>query len=143
MLDIISNGLKCNFCADGVIYLSQPDTVSDYSIPAALKLVTKDNKIILDEIIDRYFTQYTVFKCNTCGAIEKLTYREIEKRVREKMYQYALMKMSVEGFRDIESISFVDKTFIYCGKCMGFNGKGACPIKVYENCKLKRLPYEL
>ncbi len=143
MLDIISNGLNCNFCDDGVIYLSQPDTVNDYSMPESLKLVTDGDKVVLDEIIDKHFTQYTVFKCNTCEAVEKLTYREIEKRVREKMYQYALMKMSADGFRSIDAINFVDKVFIYCGKCMGLDGKGACPIKVHENCKLKRLPYEL
>ena len=143
MLDIISNGLKCNFCGEGVIYLSQPDTVNDYSIPEALRSTTGSDEVIFDEIIDRYFTQHIVFKCNVCQALEKLTYREIEKRVRDKLYQYAIMKMAYEGFRSIEAVSFVDKTFIYCGKCTGFNGKGACPIKVYENCKLKRLPYEL
>jgi len=135
-------GFECDFCNKKALVYDEIETFKAYTVPESLMLFNIDDKII-KEIIDKSITKYLVFKCNICKANVKLTFKDIEKKLREDVYEKVITTIAIRGLQELNAINFTDKTRIYCGKCRGFDGKGACPVKVFNECKLKRLPYEL
>jgi len=128
--------IKCKFCEKGEMFYNQSLTFYDYSLP---------ENFVLDDItnlVDGILNEYLVYECNYCGSIEKLTYKEIEKNERHRISQLVI-DSAARG--EIESAinSRKPTALIYCGRCNGANGKGACPISVYKKCELKWLPNEL
>ena len=134
--------LECDFCNEKALVYDEIETFKAYTVLESLMLFNVDDKII-EEIIDKSITKYLVFKCNICKANVKLTFKDVEKKLREDVYKKVVTIIAVRGLQELGAINFVDKTRIYCGKCNGFDGKGSCPVKAFNECKLKRLPYEL
>lgn len=136
MLSILDYGLECDFCKNKLKY-SSIDTQKAFSVPEFFGL--KDIKVLIDESL----AQYLVFKCEVCGAKIKYTFKDMEMKIRKSMYEHVIHMIATKQLFDANAINLVDRTMIYCGFCQGFTGKGACPIKVYDECILKELPSEL
>lgn len=136
MLNFINDNLQCDFCEDGTLYYDSSKTFNAYFIPETFVLSE------ISEVIDKTINEYSVFTCRRCKAAVKYTFKDIEKKIREYMYQTITNMIAVQELRNSD-LSVVKKVFIYCGKCHGFDGKGSCPVKIYESCELKRLPNEL
>jgi hypothetical protein len=136
MLNFINNNLRCDFCRDGILYYEPAETTKAYFVPETFVLSE------ISEIIDKAINEYLVFKCPLCKNIVKYTLRDIENKIRNTMYQAVISMISIKELRK-SNLNVVKKVFIYCGKCHGFDGKGSCPVKMYDECKLKRLPSEL
>jgi hypothetical protein len=137
MLNKIEHSIECDFCDEGLLSYSSSETFEAYFSPESFALAE------MDKILDETINEYLIFICGTCGISVKYTYKDVEKKIRENMYNKVIFSLALKEFRDSGAIGFVDKTLIYCGKCNGFNGKGACPVRIFNECKLKRLPYEL
>ncbi len=135
-------GLKCDFCTEKALVYDEIETFKAFIVPESLMLFNADKKII-DEIVDKSITKYLVFSCKSCKATVKHTFKDIEKKLREDVYEKVIMTIAISGLQELNAINFVDKTRVYCGKCGGFDGKGACPIRIFNECRLKRLPNEL
>lgn len=136
MLNFVNNNLSCDFCNDGLLYFDPSETLNSYLVPETFML----SKI--EDIIDKAINEYLVFKCRSCKNIVKYTYKDVEKKVRDILYKNIVNTISIKELRNL-NLNVVKKVFIYCGKCQGFDGKGSCPIIMYEKCELKRLPSEL
>jgi len=136
MLNFLSNNLRCDFCNEGLLYFEPSETLNFYFVPETFMLSEIKN------IIDKSINEYLVFKCYNCGSIIKYTFRDLEKKIRELMYENIVNMISIKELRN-SNLNAVKKVFVYCGKCQGFDGKGSCPIEMFEKCKLKVLPNEL
>lgn len=132
-------GLECDFCNKKALVYDEIETFKAFTVPESLMLFNIDDKII-EEIIDKSVTKYLVFKCNMCKANVKLTFKDIEKKLREDVYEKVVTMIAVRGLQELDAINFIDKTRIYCGFCQGFDGKGACPVRIYNECELKKIP---
>jgi predicted nucleic-acid-binding Zn-ribbon protein len=131
------DNLKCDFCKDGRMHYEPEETFKSYFVPETF---ATDK---LNKIIDEAINEYLVFKCRMCGQIDKYTFKDVEKKIRKEMYDIVINSIAIKELRNANTINLIDKTMIYCGKCKGFDGKGACPIKIFKDCKLKRFPSEL
>jgi len=115
------------------VFFDPSETLSSYFVPETFIMSE------IEEVIDKTINEYLVFKCRNCGNVIKYTYKDIEKKIREIIYNNVINLISIKELRNSD-LNIIKKVFIYCGKCHGFDGKGSCPIKIYEDCKLKRLP---
>lgn len=118
------------------MYYDQNHTFLDYSLPETFVL---DD---VDKIVDGIMCQYLIYRCNKCKSIEKFTYKEIERRERKRM-SMLVMNSAARGEIEKALLRSGNRVLMYCGKCNGLDGKGACLVETYRNCKLKRLPNEL
>ncbi len=137
MLEFILAGLKCDFCEKGNLTYSPSKTFDAYFIPETFALLE------IDEIIDKHLNEYLVFECRVCNSNVRYTFKDVEKKIRNDLYKKVIEMAATKEFKDANAINFANKTLIYCGKCNGIDGKGSCFIKIFEDCKLKRLPSEL
>lgn len=135
MLDRLSHEIKCEICG-GELELSSEATINDYTIITG----TNSNNIFnnLEELIGKYL----VYKCTSCKFEYKYTYKELEKALRKNLTQKMLL--SIAKGNNINMGVILDKFYIYCGKCNGFDGKGSCLRSIFNKCDIKRFPpYEL
>lgn len=127
--------LPCPYCESGYLVYSQVDTFKSWQSPIVFRLddIEKIKEGIISDIL--------VFMCTECDAKERLTLKELEKKFRKNLSDIMLTRIARNDLPDPGSFKGEDRTLVYCGKCGGFDGKGSCPITVYNDCKLKRLPY--
>lgn len=137
MLQFMLDGLRCDFCEKGKLTYNPSKTFDAYFIPETFALSE------ISEIIDKSINEYLVFECRICDSNVRYTFKDIEKKIRDDLYEKVIDMVATKEFRDIGAINFANKTLIYCGKCNGIDGKGSCFIKIFEDCKLKELPSEL
>jgi uncharacterized protein YbaR (Trm112 family) len=123
--------LTCDIC-DGPLNLDPDTTVDEYAIYMAITAKNIHQKV--DELIGAYL----VYTCMACGHHHKYTTRDVEKRLRKKLTERALLVI-IKGFVD-ESNIIADQFLIYCNKCKGLDGKGNCPRSIYDKCDIKRFP---
>lgn len=126
---------KCEVCEEGLMTYDALLTYEFYEEEYIYSLPELDD---IDKEIDAHLL---VFKCNVCGATEKLNYRSIYNKI--KKYIVDSVKNNIKMELTKKDLSFSRPYLIYCGKCEGFNGRGCCPPKIYKDCKIKRLPYGL
>lgn len=127
--------LECPYCENGNMYYSQPKTFAAWQSPVVFRL---DD---IDKIKDGIVSDVLVFICDKCDAEERYTLKEVELKFRKQLSKILITQIARNDMPDPGSMRNIDRTLIYCGKCGGFDGKGACPHLIYDNCKLKRLPY--
>jgi hypothetical protein len=125
--------LKCDFCESIDIYYDPLETFNNY---------TSDNFEITEikTIINNPHNDYLVFRCRVCGAVIKYTFKDIEKNIKEYMYEIIVNLIAMKQFKNISSVEYTKKVFVYCGKCKGWNGKGSCPVEIFDKCRLKKIP---
>jgi DNA-directed RNA polymerase subunit M/transcription elongation factor TFIIS len=127
---------KCEICKEGTMVYRPGPSFDAFSDPRTFVLEDIDN------IVDGIISEFLVYQCHKCGHTERLTYKEIERRERKRISQI-VMNSAAKG--EIEkSINLrKPKVFVYCGKCPGLDGKGACLKETYKECKIKHFPNEL
>jgi hypothetical protein len=126
--------LKCESCEDGYCIYSQKETMAAWQQPEIFRL---DD---IDKLKDGIISDVLVMICNQCGAQSRYTMKEIEKKFRKQLSDRIMTMIAKGDAPDPGSVRRTDRVYIYCGKCNGYDGKGACPREVYDNCVLKRLP---
>lgn len=127
--------LPCPYCEKGLLYYDQPKTTDAWHHPVVFRL---DD---IDKLKDGVISDILVFTCDKCEAEERLTLKEIELKFRKRLSDIMLTQIANGDMPDPGYVRKIDRTLIYCGRCGGFDGKGACPSYIYDNCKLKRMPY--
>lgn len=127
--------LPCSSCENGSLYYNQKETFESWQHQEVFRL---DD---IEKLKDGIVSDILVFICNQCEAIERYTFKEVEKKFRKQLSNRILTMVSRGDIPDPGSARKMDRTFIYCGKCSGYDGKGACPRQVYNKCELKRMPY--
>lgn len=136
MITFINDNLRCDLCEEGTMFFDPSSTMESYFVPETFVMSE------IDEVIDKTINEYLVFRCRKCRTLVKYTFKDIEKKVRDVLYKNLISMVSMQELKN-SNLGLVKKVLVYCGKCQGFDGKGSCPIKIYEGCKLKRLPIEL
>jgi hypothetical protein len=138
MLDSLWSGLKCASCDIGALEYSSKDTFEAYS---------EKELFVLDDIetlIGGLIANFLIFKCGNCGTEYRYTYKDIDKIVRKDISNRVMtMYATGEIIGATTPSKELDRVFVYCGKCNGYDGKGSCLLKIFDECKLKRLPYGL
>lgn len=127
--------LPCSSCENGRLYYNQKLTFEAWQDPEIFRL---DD---IDKLKDGIISDVMVFVCNQCDAVERYTIEELIKKSRKELSNRLLTMIAHGDLPDPGSYRKTDRIYIYCGKCSGYDGKGACPLQVYEKCQLKRLPY--
>lgn len=123
--------IKCEVCG-GDLFLDFSSTMDDYSVTILPEVINMSDEI------DEYIGKYLVYTCVSCNAFYKYTYKEIEYYLRKHLTE-RLLKLVIHG-QILDTPSVLDKFFMYCGKCNGFDGKGNCPKTLFNKCKIKRFP---
>jgi hypothetical protein len=95
----------------------------------------------LDKLKNGTISDILVMACIECNSQVRYTMREIEKEFRKNLSNRLFTMLGRGDIPDPGSFRHTDRIYVYCGKCNGYDGKGACPRYVYNNCELKRLPY--
>lgn len=122
--------LSCRVCEEGELKFDASKTMDAYSAIFELE----DALSIVDGVI----AQYLVFECLSCGAVQRLTFKDIEKEMRQKI-SHKVMTLKASGLID-KAMRLNPRYYIFCGNCTGFDGKGSCPKSIYENCSIRRIP---
>lgn len=127
--------LPCPYCEKGEMYYNQPETTESWQHPIMFRL---DD---LYELKDGVVSDVLVFTCDGCEANERYTFKELELKFRKRLSDIILTQIARGDMPDPGSIKDIDRTLYYCGRCGGFDGKGACPNFIFDDCRLKRIPY--
>jgi len=135
VVNYIWNDLVCPICEKGILSYSPKKTMESYLDSSVFVLDDIEN--IKDAIISDFIT----FECVECEAEVRYTYRSIDKIVRKTLSKLIIDNYTKEAIYG-GNIPFdkIDRVFVYCGKCSGFDGNGSCLLSSFEKCKLKRLP---
>lgn len=127
--------LKCEVCEEGFLgYDPQLTFKARYS---EIQYFKAENII---ELIDNAFNQYSIFSCSNCGAEVRYTFKELEKLTRQDIKRRFMDIIARNDLINSGGINISNKVFVFCNGCNGFDGKGSCPIEIYRNCKLKKIP---
>lgn len=126
--------LECEFCGSDRVLFDSALTLS------AFKPHLEMNLIHMDEIIKGIICKFSVYKCGNCDAIFHWTYKDVEKKARRTLTKRLVNLFMADGSKSPIMMKPSEKVLIYCGKCSGFDGNGACPVVIYDDCKIKRLP---
>lgn len=127
--------LPCNSCEDGRLYYNQRLTMEAWQHPEVFRL---DD---IDKLKDGIISDILVMMCNQCDSQVRYTLKEIEREFRKGLSARILTMMGKGDIPDPGSLKKTDRIFFYCGKCNGYDGKGACPRYIYDHCDLKRMPH--
>lgn len=124
----------CPTCGEGRAQFSEVHTFESYATPIVFTLddLPKLKEGILNDVL--------IFVCYNCQSEFRLTFKEFEKKLRKELTKKYINYFMGQGAKNPNITVASDRVFIYCGKCNGFDGKGACPFFVYSTCEIKRLP---
>jgi len=125
---------SCPVCKDGKAQFNEALTFNSYDSP--LVFTIED----LPKLKDGVLNDVLVFICYTCQSEFRLTFKEFEKKLRQELTKRYIALLIGRGAKNPNASIAKERIFIYCGKCNGFDGKGACPLFVYDTCDIKRLP---
>jgi hypothetical protein len=136
MLNNLIPIIKCESCGGSLNY-SNNGTVEAYTSSATFDI---DN---IENIVDGIIAEYLVFECSVCGDKYRYTFKEIEKIARKELSRMVMTSVAVGAVIQSGKLNRSDRTLVYCNKCNGVDGKGGCLLKIFKDCKLKRLPSDL
>lgn len=137
MFESIIKSLKCSFCGKEGVKFNPQSTFEAYSEPDTFVL---DD---VDKIVDGVISEWLVYECLSCKSVEKITWQELEKIVRHEISKRVIHLAATGEMMKSGAGRSGGKVFVYCGACRGFDGKGSCLLKIYKECKIKRIPNEL
>lgn len=125
--------IKCDKC-NGDMTLSEQKTFEEYARELGYT-VLEGGDIDITTIQD-----YTVFTCNQCRKIKKLTFEDIEFQIRRSIAFEALKYRMIMNSKILENddIDFDSKMF-YCGKCVGIDSEsrgGYCLESIAKFCRI-------
>ena len=125
--------LTCELCGSPLTF-SGDSTVDEYAIYMSITPTNLNAKV--EELINGYL----VYDCTSCGNSHKFTSKEIERLMRKKLTERALLLLIRGLVEDTPPATSPDTYLIYCGKCQGFDGKGSCTKSIFDRCQIKRFP---
>jgi len=124
--------LQCPICESKNFYMNTLGTIEAYADPSVFVLEN------VEKIVDGCISDFFVFKCGDCGATDRYTMQDVGKRIRQEITKRVLTLVAKGEMQ--QAMGPTHKSLIYCGKCSGFDAKGSCPLRIYENCDIKRFP---
>jgi len=127
--------LPCTECAKGELYYDAAATSEAWLNPEVFTLED------VDRLVDATISDILVFICIDCGVQVRYTLKEVEKKFRKKLSARLLTMIAMGNLPNIMALDSSRRIMIYCGKCSGYDGKGSCPLAVYNDCDVKRFPY--
>lgn len=130
MLGSVLKEFPCPACEHEGLHYDPARTVNSYSDIFEVEDVVG--------IIDGVIAEYLVYRCDSCGAEHRLSFKEIEKFARKKISD-KIMRLKASAELD-RGMGIRPRYFIFCGVCSGFDGNGSCPSAVYSTCKIRRIP---
>lgn len=133
MFSQMIKSIKCEICGHKLRF-SQSDTFQAWQDSDIFRL---DD---IDKLIDGVISDILVLICDNCEITYRYTFKELEKIFRKKLSDQILTMIAKSDLPDPGSMKKTDRLLVYCGKCNGHDGKGACPRMIYDKCELKRLP---
>jgi len=125
--------IECDNCG-GDLYIDGVATFDSYM---------SDVNYLVDEtgsIVEKSLQQFLVYKCQICGSSYKFTYREWEKRYREKIAREVMEVRKQHMFSTVINPQMIDPDngIEFCGKCSGYFGDGTCLVDVIKQCTILR-----
>ena len=124
--------ILCDNCGEELI-VDHRATVDEYN---------KDMDYIVEDeekIVESSLQQYLMYKCRLCEKVYKFTYKEWEKRYREKV---AMEVMEVRKHRVFKAMNpqiiDPDNGLEYCGQCSGYAGDGNCLVDIIKQCTIRK-----
>lgn len=124
----------CPNC-NGNVHVDLEKTLDTYSRELGYK-VLHGGEIDVSTLQD-----YLVYRCTSCGKIEKMTIKEVEFQLRRSIAKMALDKRAVVNFMLLpdEARNF-DSEMFYCGKCAGVVNEterdGYCLKNIAKYCRI-------
>ncbi len=94
----------------------------------------------IDKLKDGIISDILVMTCTMCEAEVRYTLKEIEKVFRKQLSDRIFTMLARGDIPDPGALK-KERIMYYCGRCTGFDGKGTCPKNIYDNCKIRRMPY--
>ena len=131
MLESLIQYLNCEVCGHELVY-DPKATFEAYT--DELEITLENMNIKIEEIVGNFL----IYECPMCKCFYRYNYKEIEKIIRLETTKRVLLSVVRGKMKNMEYI--MDGILIYCGKCSGFDGKGSCTKKIYDNCEVKRFP---
>jgi len=133
VINSLLNSTSCPAC-NNKLFFSYTDTLNAYkdSTDMSVSDIIKEIDLIMDE--------YLVFVCNRCNSKYRYTYKDIHRAMRIDIFK-KLLRSKVQGQAILLNAN-KDKVMVFCGKCVGYDGKGGCPITMFVKCEIKKFPME-
>lgn len=130
------NDILCPICNKGHL---DYDEVGTYAITKEfISIKVNEVKDIVDSIVD----DNVIMTCHDCGFSDKYNFYSLGKLLKRTLLNRFITSLSVEEItKNCNSNNF--KYLVYCGDCNGFDGNGACPHDVFEDCGIRRLQFGL
>ena len=126
--------LECEVCGSDEVILDTFLTLS------AHKQHLEMNMLHMDEIFKSVICKFSAYKCGDCGTVFYWTYKDVEKKSRRMLTKHLVYSFITNGTKNPIFMKPSEKVLIYCGKCPGFDGSGACLTIIHDSCEFKRLP---
>jgi hypothetical protein len=123
----------CPFC-DGILHTNSEKTINNYHNPGFFSIEN------LTTVVDAVMNEVEILDCSKCGAEIRYTLSEMERIARHVIKEDFIHGILRGDINHPPILKGIDSVMIYCGKCSGFNGRGACPEFIYTSCEIKRLP---
>ena len=125
--------IKCDNCGEE-IFIDGSETFDSYM---------KNYNYLMDDkgkIVEGSINQYLIYKCPLCNKRYKFTYKDWEKRFREKIAQDVMEARKMEMFSKQINPQTIDPDHgvEFCGQCSGYDGTGYCFVDVIKQCTIRK-----
>jgi hypothetical protein len=125
--------LECEKCG-GMIQIDEYLTAEEYG---------KDMDYLVDEVghlVESTIQKYLVYRCISCDATYRFTYKDWEKHIRVKVAKIAMDLRKQKMFaEDINPMMIdPDNGLEYCGQCDGYDGEGNCLVDIIKQCTIRK-----
>jgi hypothetical protein len=128
--------IPCSFCDNGILCFNDQKTIKRYFNPEVFNVDVENVETMIDTIMN----EVMIFDCNNCNAEVAYTYAELARLARKVLKKHLIEDVILGRIKIPFLLKGSNYVMIYCGKCQGYNGRGACPVSIYDNCGVKRLP---
>ena len=116
------------------------ELVADYR--STLDEYNKDMDYIVEDIgkiVESSLQQYLVYTCMLCDKVYKFTYKDWERRYRERLAMDVMEIRKREMFKAVNPQSIdPDNGLEYCGQCSGYAGDGNCLVDIIKQCTIRK-----
>lgn len=124
----------CPFC-NGEVYADTEKTLETYSRELGYKVLSGG------EIDITTLQNYLVYRCDSCGKIQKMSIKDVEFQLRRSIAKKALNKRAVINFLTLpDEARTYDSEMFYCGKCAGVIDEnkrdGYCLKNIAKYCSI-------
>ena len=124
--------ILCDNCGEELM-VDHRATMDEYN--KDMDYIVEDEK----KIVESSLQQYLMYKCRLCEKVYKFTYKEWEKRYREKVAMEVMEVRKHKMFKELNpQIVDPDNGLEYCGQCSGYAGDGNCLTDINKQCTIRK-----